>query len=63
MLEPFNFHWYIGDVPPFVIAEVKMILFPAHIAPEGLAEITIFAGTVFEEFTVTQFGNAGVPAL
>ena len=48
---PFTFHWYVGEVPPFVEVAVKVTLVPAQIAPDGLA--AMLTPTVLYAFTVT----------
>jgi hypothetical protein len=42
--EPLTFHWYAGDVPPFVGVAVKLTLVPAQIAPAGFAVIFTLTG-------------------
>jgi hypothetical protein len=47
----FIFHWYEGELPPFVGVAVKVTVVPAHILLPGLTPIvTVGVGT---EFTVT----------
>ena len=35
-LAPFFFHWYAGVIPGFVTFELKVALFPAQTAPDGV---------------------------
>ena len=41
--EPFNFHWYVGVVPPFVGVAVKVTEVPAQIVVTE-ADILTLAG-------------------
>ncbi len=49
---PFNFHWYCGNVPPFVVVDVNVTIVPAHTVV-SLAVITIAGVTLVSMVTLT----------
>ena len=57
---PFIFHWYNGEVPPWVGVAVNVTEFPAHM---GFAEAPIDTLTARTGFTVMDrvFEVAGLP--
>ena len=57
---PFTFHWYAGDVPPFVGVAVKVTDVPAQ---TGLADAAMVTLTGSSGFTVmvTVLEVAGFP--
>ena len=57
---PFTFHWYAGDVPPFVGVAVKVTDVPAQ---TGLADAAMVTLTGSSGFTVmvTVLELAGLP--
>ena len=57
---PFNFHWYIGVVPPFVGVAVNVTEVPAQIGLPEAAILTLAAKLAFTVI-VTAFEVAGLP--
>ena len=49
LFDPFTFHWYEGDVPPFTGVAVKLTVAPAHIV---VADAVIDTLGVTAAFTV-----------
>jgi hypothetical protein len=53
-LYPFNFHWYVGVVPPLGVIAVKATLVPEQIAPAGFAAILTLK--TVDGFTIMAMG-------
>jgi hypothetical protein len=58
----FTFHWYDGEVPPFVGVAVKVTDVPAQVGLEDGTTDTL-TGSIGFTFMVREFDVAGLPVV